>query len=77
MNRCLGYELQTHSPRGRVEEHPAYIVALACLLLGWAIFSVATAILLAALFLPGHLGLMDLLKELGNLVPADAPMYTT
>jgi hypothetical protein len=31
---------------------------------------VAKVILLAALFLPGHLGLMDLLKELGNLVPA-------
>jgi len=75
MNRSLDYELQTHPSLGQTEKKPA--VALACLLLVWAVFSVATAILVAALLLPGHLGLSDLLQALGNLLPADAPMYTT
>ena len=77
MNRSLDYEFQTPPSFGQTEKKPAYAVALACLLLVWAVFSVATAILVAALLLPGHLGLSDLLQALGNLLPADASMYTT
>jgi len=77
MNRSLDYELQTPPSLGQTEKKPAYAVALACLLLVWAVFSVATAILVAALLLPGHLGLSDLLQALGNLLPADASMYAT
>ena len=77
MNRSLDYELQRHPSLGQTEKKPAYAVALACLFLVWAVFSVATAILVAALLVPGHLGLSDMLQALGNLLPADAPMYTT
>ena len=77
MNRSLEYELQTHPPVSQAGEKPARTVALACLLLVWTVFGVATVIFVAALLLPGHLGLSDLLQVLGNLLPADAPMYTT
>jgi hypothetical protein len=77
MNRSLEYELQTHPPVSQAGEKPAHTVALACLLLVWTVFGVATVIFVVALLLPGHLGLSDLLQALGNLLAADAPMYTT
>jgi hypothetical protein len=77
MNRSLEYELQTHPPVSQAGEKSAHTVALACLLLVWTVFGVATVIFVVALLVPGHLGLSDLLQALGNLLPADAPMYTT
>ena len=77
MNRSLDYELQTHPSLGQTAEKPPYAVALACLLLVWAVLSVATAILVVALLLPGHLGLGDLLQALVNLLPADPLIYAT
>ena len=77
MNRLLDYQLPAHPWLGRTEAKPAYTVALACLLLAWAAFSLATAILTVALLVPGHFGLTALLQALGNLLPADFPMFTT
>jgi hypothetical protein len=77
MNRSLEYESQTHPPVSQAGEKPAHTVALACLLLVWTVFGVATVIFVIALLLPGHLDLSHLLQALGNLLPADAPMYTT
>ena len=77
VNGSLDYELQRHPSPGQTEEKPVYTLALACLLLVWAVFSVATAIFVVALLLPGHLGLSDLLQALGNLLPADSPIFTT
>ena len=62
---------------GKTEAKPAWKVALECLLVVWAVFSVAMAILIIALFVPGHLGLSDLLQALGNLLPPDFPFFTT
>ena len=62
---------------GKTEAKPAWKVALECLLVVWAVFTVAMAILVIALFVPGHLGLSDLLQALGNLVPLDFPFFTT
>jgi hypothetical protein len=74
MNRSLDYELPTHLSLGQTAEKAAYAVALACLLLVWPVLSVATAILVVALLLPGHLGLSDLLQALGNLLPGRSPI---
>jgi hypothetical protein len=56
-----------------VDNKTPYTVALACLLFVWALFSLATAILVAALLLPGHLGLSDLLQVLAKLLLGDPP----
>jgi hypothetical protein len=70
--------LRTQPSPGQTKEKPFYTVALACLLLVWAVFSLATATFVVALVLPGHLGLSDLLQALGNLLPADLPsLYGT
>ena len=68
---------QTHPSLGQIKDKPAYTVALVCLLSVWAIFSLATAIVVVAVLLPGHLGLSDWLQALGNLLPADFPICTT
>jgi Flp pilus assembly protein TadB len=70
------HELQTRPSLGQPAEGAAYI-ALVCLLLFWVVVSVATAICVVALLLPGHLGLSNLAQELGNLLPADPLFYTT
>jgi hypothetical protein len=62
---------------GKTEAKPAWKVALDCLLIVWAVISVAVAILVIALFVPGHLGLGDLLQALGNVLPPDFPFCTT
>jgi hypothetical protein len=67
----------THPSLGQTAEKPAYAVALACLLLVWAVLNVATAILVVALLIPGHLGLSDLLQALCKLLPTDRLIYTT
>ena len=75
MKCSVDYELRPHSFVAQAEKNPAYTVALACLLLIWIVFSLATAILMIALLVPGHLGLSALLQALGNLLPADFPMF--
>jgi hypothetical protein len=62
---------------GQVKEKPAYRVALVCLLAVSAVFCLATAILIVAVFLPGHLGLSEWPQALGSLWPANFPIYTT
>jgi hypothetical protein len=77
MNRSLDYDFRTHPSVSQTGEKPAHTVALACLLIVWAVFGVTAVIFVVALLFPGHLGLSDLLQVIGNLLPADAPMYTT
>lgn len=77
MNRSLDCELQIRPSLGQAEQKPAYAVALACLLLAYALFSLTTAFLVVAVFIPGHLGLSNLLQALGHLLPSDAPISTT
>ena len=61
---------------GTAENH-VYAGPLAFLLLAWFALSAATAILLVALFLPGHLGLSDLLRSIDDLLPIDPASYAT
>jgi hypothetical protein len=49
----------------------------ACLLVLWAAFSAITALVVIAVFVPGHLGLSDWLKVLSHVWPSDSPMFTT
>jgi hypothetical protein len=78
MNRSLDYKLGVQPVAGRNEAKPVYAVALAFLLLTWAVFGLATMVLAVALLVPGHLSLSDLLQALGNLLPADLPnLYGT
>jgi hypothetical protein len=63
-------------PKGAGEK-PAYIAGVTCLLLLWAVYAVLTALLLVAVFSPGHLGLSDWLRALANLWPEDYPMFST
>jgi hypothetical protein len=82
MNRCLDHEVENLPPprptktKGTNTFGLAHL-SLACLLLVWIIFSVATALLLVVLFGPDHSGLSHLVQALGNLVPVDSPIYTT
>ena len=66
-----------HPSVDKTEAKAAWKVALECFLIVWAVFSVAMAILIIAAFVPGHLGLGDLLQALGNLLPPDFPSVTT
>lgn len=50
---------------------------LGLLLFAWFVFSVITAILLIALYLPHQGGLSALLQALGYLLPADPVIYAT
>ena len=77
MNRSVDYELRSHPSLAKTEEKLAYTAALACLLVIWAVFSLATVMLMVEVLIPGHLGLSALLQALGNLLPADFPMFTT
>jgi hypothetical protein len=73
MNSSLDCDLPTQPSPVDIKDRAAYTIALACLLFFWAVFSLATVILAAALLVPGHLGLADLLQALGKLLPTDAP----
>jgi hypothetical protein len=54
-----------------------HIGGVACLLVFWAAFSAVTALVVIAVFVPGHLGLSDWLKMLSHFWPSDSPMFTT
>jgi len=59
------------------EQKQGYIGGVACLLVLWAAFSALTALVVIAVFVPGHLGLSDWLKVLSHVWPSDSPMFTT
>jgi hypothetical protein len=77
MNLSVDSQSATLPSLEATEEKPVYRLGLAGLLFLWAVFSVVTALVLAAIFVPGHLGLNDWLRVLGNLWPVDSPMFTT
>ena len=77
MNLSIEYESPRLPSLKGTEEHPAYIIAVTCLISLWVVFSVITALVAVAVFVPGHLGLSDWLRVLGNLWPGDSPMFTT
>jgi hypothetical protein len=72
MNLSVEYQ----SPRAPVlkssEEKPVYILGVALLLVLWAVFFAMTTLVVVALFVPGHLGLSDWLRLLG-----DSPVFST
>lgn len=74
MNRSLD-EWQTESSLGQTIEEPSWTITLGCLLLVWAVFSLATLVLLVAVLLPGHLVWSDSLQALGQLLPADSSHF--
>lgn len=77
MNLSVEYASRRLPSLKRSEENPAYLVAVACLLLLWAGFSVLTALLIVAIFVPGHFGVSEWLQSLFSLWPTDTPMFTT
>jgi hypothetical protein len=77
MNSCIEYESRAFRPRRRSGEKPGYRIAIAGLLLLWAVLSLVTALVAVALFVPGHLGLDDWLQVLAKLWPDEIPMFTT
>ena len=54
------------------EQKQGYIGGVACLLVLWAAFSALTALVVIAVFVPGHLGLSDWLKVLSHVWPSDS-----
>jgi hypothetical protein len=50
---------------------------LGLFLFAWFVFSITTAILLIALYLPDQGGLSPLLQALSYLLPSDPVIYTT
>jgi hypothetical protein len=75
MNDNVDHQPETMFAR-TTEEHD-YAGPLAFLLLASLVSSATTAILIVALYLPGHLGLGDLLRAIGDLLPTDPVSYTT
>jgi hypothetical protein len=75
MNDNVDHQPETMFVR-TTEEHD-YAGPLAFLLLASLVSSATTAILIVALYLPGHLGLGDLLRAIGDLLPTDPVSYTT
>jgi hypothetical protein len=75
MHTSLDFELQRHLSPDR--PGLAYRFGLISLLVLWAVVMVVSTVLAIALFLPDHLGLTEVIRQLGNLLPADAPLFTT
>jgi hypothetical protein len=76
MNYLLESEASPSLASGRSAENPAYRVAVTALLSVWAVVGLVTAVLVFALFVPGHLGLSDLLRALSNFFPTDFITYS-
>jgi hypothetical protein len=77
MNLCVESASETLPTLKATEEKPVYRIGLAGLLCLWAVFSMVTALVVAAIFVPGHLGFNDWLRVLGNVWPVDSPLFTT
>ena len=75
MNNTVDHQPETTFVR-TTEEHD-YAGPLAFLVMASLLLSATTAILIVALYLPGHLGLGDLLKAIGDFLPTDPVSYTT
>jgi hypothetical protein len=76
---CMHTTLDIELPRRLSPDQPglAYRFSLACLLFLWVVAILVPALLTVALFVPGHLGLTDLIQDLTRLLPVGAPMFTT
>jgi hypothetical protein len=72
MNPTLEYESRRAPDLREKEQKTPYGIAAIGLILLWAVFAVMTFGLAVALFVPGHLGLSDWLRVLG-----DSPMFST
>ncbi|MBV8585826.1 MAG: hypothetical protein JO308_06030 [Verrucomicrobia bacterium] len=75
MHTSLDFELQRHLSSKR--PGLAYRFGLACLMILWAVAMGASTALALALFMPDRPGLTEVIRALGNLLPSDAPLFTT
>ena len=75
MNDTIDHRPETMFVRTTKERD--YSGPLAFLVAATLLLSATTAILIVALYLPGHLGLGDLLRAIGDLLPTDLVSYTT
>jgi hypothetical protein len=75
MNNTVDHQPETTFVRTTEEQD--YSGPLAFLVMASLLLSATTAILIVALYLPGHLGLGDLLRVIGDLLPTDLVSYTT
>ena len=71
MNLSIEYQPPKAPVLKDSEEKPAYILGAALLLVFWAVF-IAVTVVAVAVFVPGHLGLSDWLRVLG-----DSPISST
>ena len=71
MNLSVEYQPPKAAVLKGSEEKPAYILGVAFLLVFWAMF-IAVTVVAVAVFVPGHLGLSDWLRVLG-----DSPIFST
>jgi|GEM_PF-4753044 hypothetical protein len=72
MNLSVEYQAPRASAPERIEEKSIYVLGVAFLLALWAAFTAMTVLVVVAVFVPGHVGLSDWLRLLG-----DSPMFTT
>ena len=77
MSNIIDHQLETNRSFARTAQKNTYAGPLGFLLLAWFAMSVAAVISLVALCLPGHLGLSELLRAIGDLLPTDPASYTT
>jgi hypothetical protein len=77
MSNSASKQLETYPSLVRITEKQACTAALVFMLFTWLLFSATAAILFLALLLPGHFGLSDLLRALGDLLPVDPVIYAT
>jgi hypothetical protein len=72
MNLSVEYQSPEAPVLKASQEKPVYILGIALLIVLWAVFVAVTAFVVVALFVPGHLGLSDWLRLLG-----DSPVFST
>jgi uncharacterized membrane protein len=70
MNLSVEYQ-PPKAPVLKGSEEPAYFLGVALQLVFWAVF-IAVTVVAVAVFVPGHLGLSDWLRVLG-----DSPIFST
>jgi hypothetical protein len=75
MNDTVDHQPETTFVRTTEEQY--YAGPLAFLLLALLVSIAIMAVLIVALYLPGHSGLGDLLQAIGDLLPTDMVSYTT
>lgn len=75
MHTSFDFELQR--PVSPDRSGLVYKLGVFCLLILWTVAAVASAVLAVAVFVPGHLGLANFVQDLANLLPANAPLFTT